>query len=32
VWLSDHVIKRARPVFSGRDLVIHMTLAVRSEA
>jgi hypothetical protein len=22
VWLSDHVIKRARPVFSGRDLVI----------
>jgi hypothetical protein len=23
VWLSNHVIKRAWPVFSGRNLVIH---------
>ena len=27
VWLSDHVIKRARPVFSGRDLVVHNYVA-----
>ena len=31
VWLSDHVIKRARPVFSGRDLVVQRRYAPNVE-